>query len=175
VVLAIALLLAPLAATTASTATGGSSDTVVISRVTALNTPILAAVNRIRRSRNLRPLQSSPRLARAASAHVRALAIAGQFRHEWTDGRRLDVWIRTFYPPSISGSWGVGETLIWSSSDLTAEGVVKAWLASTPHRQVLLSPYWRQLGIGVVHAAPAGGVYGNGDATIAAAEFGVRS
>jgi len=53
--------------------------------------------------------------------------------------------------------------------------VVETWLASPPHRRVLLTPAWRELGIGAARAFGADGVYAGADVVIAAAEFGARS
>ena len=143
--------------------------------LTELESPILVELNRVRREHGLRPLRQSPALARAARAHLRALALAGQFRHAWPDGRRFDRWITWFYPAEGARFWAVGETLICNSAGLTPKGAVEAWLHSPPHRHVLLRPYWRRLGIGAVRAQGAGGVYGGADAMLAAAEFGARS
>jgi uncharacterized protein YkwD len=169
--LAASALLAPLQTSHAAPA----ATAVTVTHATELESPILVELNRVRRAHGLRPLHPSPALTRAARAHVRALALSGQFRHEWPDGRPFARWITSFYPIAGARSWAVGENLIWSSAGLTAKGAADAWLHSAPHRHVLLRPYWRQLGIGVVRAAGAGGVYDGLDATIAAAEFGVRS
>jgi uncharacterized protein YkwD len=166
-------LAAPLQASHAAATPARKS--VAVSQATELENPILVAVNRTRRAHGLRLLTEAPRLVNAARAHLRALALAGEFRHAWPDGRRFDLWIRGFYPVGSARSWAVGENLIWSSASLTPKDVVRAWLASPPHRRVLLAPYWRQLGIGAVRANRAGGVYGGADVMMAAAEFGARS
>jgi uncharacterized protein YkwD len=151
------------------------TSAVAVSQVVSLEHPILVELNRIRRAHGLRPLRESPQLTRAAHAHLRALALSGQFRHEWPDGRHFDRWIRRFYPLAGARVWAVGENLIWSSTALTPDGVARAWLASPPHRHILLTPYWRELGIGAIRADHAGGVYDDADVMLAAAEFGARS
>ena len=65
--------------------------------------------------------------------------------------------------------------LIWNGDALTPRQVVETWLASPPHRRVLLTPAWRELGIGAARAFGADGVYAGADVVIAAAEFGARS
>jgi uncharacterized protein YkwD len=60
---------------------------------------LLAAVNRARRTYGLRPLTYSAPLAKAATEHAKALALAGMFTHDWpTTGRLFSSWIRSFYP-----------------------------------------------------------------------------
>jgi uncharacterized protein YkwD len=169
--LAASALAAPLQASHAAPDT----TEVTVTHAADLESPILLELNRVRRANRLRPLRLSPALARAARAHVRALALSGEFRHEWPDGRPFARWITSFYPIAGARSWAAGENLIWNSAGLTPKAVAEAWLASPLHRRVLLRPYWRQLGVGAVRAAGAGGVYAGTDATIAAAEFGARS
>ncbi len=70
-----------------------------------------------------------------------------------------------------SRSWRVGEALRWSwGRRASAVATVAAWMRSTPHRQVLLEPRYREVGVGVVDGDPfAGG------GTTCSAELGVRS
>jgi uncharacterized protein YkwD len=56
---------------------------------------------------------------------------------------------------------------------LSAREVLNLWLASPTHRATLLSPAWRDVGLGAVRAV-AGGVYGGRVVTILTADFGVR-
>jgi len=145
-----------------------------VTQVPQLARELVAAINTLRRSHKLPPLVLSPSLRRAGERHALALARAGQFAHSWPDGRPYGKWILGFYPPAQFRYWRVGENLVWATPMLTADQAVEDWLASPKHRQVLLTPAWRQLGIGVVDAAAAPGVYGGSHVTVAAAEFGVR-
>jgi len=145
-----------------------------VTQVPQLARELIVAVNTLRRSHKLRPLVLSPRLQRAGEGHALALARSGQFTHSWPDGRPFGTWILGFYPAARYRYWRVGENLVWASPTLTAEQAVDDWLASPKHRQVLLTPAWRQLGIGVVDAQAAPGAYGGSRVTVAAAEFGVR-
>ncbi len=43
-----------------------------------------------------------------------------------------------------------------------------------PHRQNILAPEWREIGIGAVHFAAAKGAYGGHAVTIVTADFGAR-
>ena len=137
---------------------------------------LAAAVNRARRVRGLQSLRFSIHLTDAATAHARALAVAGQFTHAWpTTGKLFGSWIRAFYSPRGYRSWSAGENLLWASPGFTPANAVQQWLDSPIHRRVMLTPSWRELGIGVVSAAAAPGAFGSRDVQIAAAEFGKRS
>ena len=136
---------------------------------------LVTEVNRTRRAHRLRPLAISAGLAKAATAHAQVLAAAGQFTHAWpTTGQLFGSWIRGFYPARGYRAWRVGENLLWASPGFTPANAVQQWLDSPAHRRVLLTPSWRELGIGVVSATGAPGAYGGRDVQIAAAEFGLR-
>ena len=153
---------------------GEASGGTRVTQAPQLARDLVAEVNAVRRSHKLPPLVLFPRLQRAAEGHARALARSGQFTHSWPDGRPFETWIRVFYPPGRFRYWGVGENLVWASPTLTAEQAVEEWLASPTHRRVLLTPAWRQVGIGAVGAVAARGTYGGSDVTVVAADFGVR-
>jgi uncharacterized protein YkwD len=147
-----------------------------VSSVPDLARSLVAEVNRTRRAYGLRPLAYSARLANAATEHSTALATAGMFTHSWpTTGRLFSSWIRTYYPARGYRSWSAGENLLWASPGFTPANAVQQWLDSPTHRRVLLTKSWRELGIGIVSAARAPGLYGGRDVQIAAAEFGSRS
>lgn len=136
---------------------------------------LVAAVNRVRRAHGLRPLAYSGVLANAATAHAKALAMAGTFTHDWpTTGRVFSSWIRSFYPARGYRAWSAGENLLWASPGFTPANAVQQWLDSPADRKVLLTKSWRELGIGVVSAVAAPGAYGGRDVQIAAAELGLR-
>jgi len=142
----------------------------------ALASSLLDEVNQARRAHGLRPLVFSRSLAKAATAHAHALAVSGQFTHAWpSNGKVFGNWIRSFYSPSGFRAWSVGENLLWASPGFSPPNAVQQWLNSPVHRRVMLTPGWRELGIGVVSAVSAPGFFGGRDVQIAAAEFGKRS
>jgi uncharacterized protein YkwD len=102
------------------------------------------------------------------------LAIAGYFSHDWSDGTPFGRWIRRFYPVGNARTWSAGENLEWSVQDLTAQQTVELWLQSPVHRRILLDKRWSHVGLGVIRASGAGGIYGRQGVVIVAAEFGLR-
>src|SRR5262245_26838457 len=133
----------------------------------SLATAIQLRINAVRHSRGLRSLRAAPGLGRSARLHAHAMAARGFFSHDSTDGASAGDRIRHYY----AGSW-VGETLLWRSPGVTAQQVVAMWMASPPHRRVLLLPAFRDVGIGVVRASAAPGAFGGLDVTIVVADFG---
>jgi uncharacterized protein YkwD len=169
------------APSSASPSAQGPGSTKAPKRFSVASTPdlarqLLAAVNATRRAHGLRPLRLSAALTEAAYAHAQSLAAAGQFTHAWpTTNRVFGRWIRNFYSARGYRRWSAGENLLWASPGFTAAGAVQQWLASPVHRRVMLTPSWRELGVGVVAATAAPGAYGGRDVQIGAAEFGSRS
>ncbi len=139
-----------------------------------LELSVAMALNSARRAYGLRRLTVSALLVRAGEAHARALALAGQFTHSWPDGRPFGTWVQGFFPVRPYRLWSAGETLLWVTPSLTPDYAAQAWLASAEHRRILLTPSWRQLGVGVVRVQNGPGLYSGKDVTIAAAEFGLR-
>ena len=103
------------------------------------------------------------------------MAFGGYFSHDWADGTPFGTWIKRFYPNQGYDTWSAGENLLWGPPDLSPKAAVAAWLGSPPHRTILLGTHWREIGIGVVGARQAPGVYGGQDVAVAAAHFGARS
>jgi uncharacterized protein YkwD len=134
----------------------------------------LVAINDLRREHGLRPLRPNPALAAAAREHSRQMAEHGFFRHESMDGSPFWKRIEAVYPVLEGRSWTVGENLVWAYPSLSAQGSLDLWLKSQPHRKNLLSPSWREIGLGGVRALAAPGVYDGLDATILTVDFGAR-
>lgn len=159
----------------AQSATPAQRESAIATRAsTALERSVAAEINVVRRAHGRSGLALSAPLQRAGEEHARNLAEAGLFAHNWSDGTPFGTWIRRFYPVAHARTWSVGENLAWSAPGVTAEQAVETWLASPEHRRILLGRRWRQLGLGVVAANGAGGVYSGQDVVVLAAEFGVR-
>ena len=143
-------------------------------RVVGLERQLLNAINETRSARGLRPLGVSPGLRAAALGHSRAMLAGGFFAHESPDGLGFPDRLKRAYPPKPNGAWTVGENLYASSVEPAAAAAVAAWLASPPHRGILLSRQFEDVGIGVVRAPVAGGDFGNQPAWAITADFGAR-
>jgi uncharacterized protein YkwD len=155
----------------------GSRNTARVRGVRALSDleqQVVAAVNQQRVRRGLVPLRVSRQLSVAARGHSLSMAEHGYFAHESYDGSAFWVRIKATYPALRGRSWAAGENLAWASPELSAAEAVDMWLKSPPHRQNLLAPRWREVGIGGVRALAAAGVYEGLDVTIVTADFGVR-
>lgn len=142
--------------------------------VDSLEHSILFEINALRRAHGLAAVRTSTPLARAADGHSRAMASAGFFSHNSRDGTVFWKRIARSYTSQGYPYWSVGENLLFSTSELGGAKAVRMWLNSPPHRKVLLSALWREVGISAVRASAAPGDFGGSDVTIVTADFGVR-
>jgi uncharacterized protein YkwD len=137
-----------------------------------LESSVLDGINAVRARNGLAALRAARGLEEAADAHGRAMVTRGFFAHDSLGGEPSWLRISRFYPPSPG--WRVGENLVWRRGGLSAGEAVRAWLDSPPHRVIMLSVVWRQVGIAAIRAARAPGVFGGRPATVVVADFGVR-
>jgi len=154
---------------------GGSAAVGRVVTVDSLAPALLRDINAVRHSHGLKPLKLSLELSAAASFHSREMALGGFFAHESRDGSAFDKRVARFYPRKKAyGSWAVGENLVYASPDLSAAQAVNLWMHSSGHRENLLSPVWREIGLGAVHALAAPRTFGGLDVTLVTADFGAR-
>ena len=140
-----------------------------------LDLQIVARLNTIRAARGVARLRLSPGLVAAAAEHSREMATSGRFQHASTDGGSFWTRVRRYYPAAGYRWWAVGENLFWRSPGAGAAGIVAAWLASGPHRRILLNAHWRELGVSAIQDANAPGDFLGLEATIVTADFGARN
>ena len=145
-VVALALALAPVAASGTTTLNGSERS-------------LLDAVNDARAAHDLRPLQVDPTLVRAARAHSASLLRDDVFTHGAFAARLARHGARG---PAF------GENLAWGTGSLaSASSIVRAWLDSPGHRANLLRPGWSRIGIG----SRVGSFLGYEGATVVTADF----
>jgi uncharacterized protein YkwD len=149
---------------------------VQVNRRAGLEADVVRELNRVRANRGLMPLRSTPGLRMAARAHTQAMLDAGVFGHELPGEPSFGDRIRVRYPSRGWKTWSVGETLLASDdAALDATAVVTAWLDSPPHRAIVLSPGFRDVGVGALHATTAPGDFGSTETVAVTADFGLRT
>jgi uncharacterized protein YkwD len=129
---------------------------------------VACEINRERRSRGLATLDRHDELARAGERHAADMVRRSYFSHVSPGGQTLAERLRA--AGYADGRWAAGEVLAWGTRARSTPGaIVDAWMGSPGHRQVLLNPRYRDLGIGFARGNP---VTGDAGATYAA-ELGV--
>jgi uncharacterized protein YkwD len=115
-------------------------------------------VNQERTSRGLAPLKLNRRLSNAAAGHARDMVALNYFSHDSLDGKDFVYRIRKAGYMAPRSFPTLGEDLAWGSGTLGTPGaIVQSWMASPGHRANILSPKFREAGIGVAYGDPGAG------------------
>lgn len=116
---------------------------------------VLCLVNNERARAGLEPLVRNDALDSAAQFHSRDMVAQQYFDH--TDplgvgaiGRVLAAgWV------TLAQSWRIGENIAWGSGPYASpRSAVLRWMNSPPHRENMLNPAFREIGVGVAAGTP---------------------
>jgi uncharacterized protein YkwD len=128
---------------------------------------VIRAINRQRAAAGLGKVRASSRLNRAADYHSREMLFGNYFAHPSLNGSPMERRVRRY-----AHSRAVGEALAMLGGGCRrhmAGKVVGMWMASAPHRAVLLSARFKRVGV-----ARRGGRLGGGRACMVTADFASR-
>jgi uncharacterized protein YkwD len=140
-----------------------------------LEDDVAERVNLIRVRHGLSPLRESRGLTTAARRHSREMAVKGYFEHDSAGGTAFWRRIELSYGSGGFDRWEVGENLAWNRARATAADIVRQWMKSPSHRANILSPSWREVGLGAYRVRHARGAYGGRTVTIVTLDLGVRA
>ena len=135
---------------------------------------VLVLLNAERTKRGLAPLRRNAMLDEAASWQSHDMVLHRYFNHRRPGGPGLVQRIRRSGYLRGAGSWTVGENIAWAEAQLASPAhLVADWMASRGHRENILDPSFRNIGIGLVPGEPN---RGSGlPALTITTDFGVRS
>ena len=129
---------------------------------------MICLVNTVRRRAGVAPLQRVSMLDAAERQKVREIMSCADFSHTPCGQPFASAFVRAGY---FRDGTTVGENLAWGSGPHGAPSrVVAVWLASPDHRKNMLSPEWREVGVGV----GTGGTALGGDTLVWGVAFGRR-
>jgi uncharacterized protein YkwD len=146
-----------LASSAGLVAGGEGSEAVAATCASATAKPsmTLCLINVQRHSHGVPAVRLNPRLSQAARAHSRDMVRRRYFSHTTPEGLRFADRIRGTGYLRASRQWFVGENLAWGWRGRdSARRIVRAWMHSPPHREVMLNPAFREVGIGIVSGVP---------------------
>jgi uncharacterized protein YkwD len=119
-----------------------------------LNQAVACLVSKARLRSGYKPLQRSRALETAAAAHGRDMVAGRYFSHLSRDGSAPADRIRGVGYLDGARFWAVGEVIAFSRPSSTPSRVVRAWLRSPKHRDVILTAAFRQIGAAIVRGTP---------------------
>jgi uncharacterized protein YkwD len=119
--------------------------------VAQVRAAILCLTNAQRARTGAGPLTENPRLQLAAERHSQDMAARKFFEHETPDGVTAEARIvYAGYPPLY-----IGENLAWGEEqESTPAAIMQTLMHSPGHRENLLRPQYREIGIGLAFEAP---------------------
>jgi len=139
-----------------------------------INTATLCLINQVRTASRLRRLRFSPPLQNVAVGQARDMVVGDYFGDRSLSGRTpLQRILATRYP---GRAWrlSTAQNIGWATGPLaTPVEIVEAWMHSPPHREIMLTPSYQDIGVGVAPAAPSSLSQGLTGATYTI-EFGRR-
>ena len=148
---------------------GAADGQLVLDSQTAERT-MLCLTNYARTQSGLAPLTLSATLNAAGNAKLAADVSCNQFTHE-PCGQPFDVVFSGYTQGAVS--YEIGENIAWGTGSLgTPRSIMDAWLHSAGHRENILTPAFKEVGVGYL---PSQSFLGNAGASLWSQEFGVRS
>ncbi len=105
---------------------------------------IITITNRERRQRNLPPLKVDRACTLAITGHVHDMARGRYLSHQGRDGRGASERYRRYKPAGR----GAGENVAYNTYG-TGESFMRQWLRSPGHRENILSPVYKGIGVSV--------------------------
>jgi uncharacterized protein YkwD len=166
-VLAVTLVAAPSASAVCASASATPSE---VGKRTVVRAT-LCTLNAERARHGLKRLTLNKKLSSAARRHAGDMVRRDYFAHDsLSGGTFLDRIRRSGYLKGAR-SWSVGENLAWGSHERSApRAITSMWMDSAGHRANILSPAFREVGIGFAIGAPRA----SGPAATYATEFGTK-
>jgi uncharacterized protein YkwD len=108
----------------------------------SLGRQVVRGINAQRHAHGLPPLRLAGALGKVAGSHSRFMARLGRLQHESADGTSATTRIRRAMAVRRAG-----EAIAFAAD---ARAIVRSWMASPPHRKLIMSRSYRVIGVGVV-------------------------
>jgi uncharacterized protein YkwD len=139
-----------------------------------MESSITCLINDQRTSHGLAQVTPNGDLHQAALSHSNEMVNQGYFEHTSPSGLTFMDRIEQFGYMNGARTWTVGENLVWGTGPLsTPQALVTAWMNSPPHRENLLRPNFRELGVAAVTGTPISRSDSSG--VTVSSEYGTRT
>jgi uncharacterized protein YkwD len=116
----------------------------------------LCLIDQVRAAYHLRALRSNHELQTVATTLVGGMVSRNYYSDNSPSGQSPGALIATIPYGAHAASLSTAQDLGWGTlSAATPAGMVKAWMHSPPHRQIILTAEFREAGVGVSPAVPS--------------------
>jgi uncharacterized protein YkwD len=135
----------------------------------------ICLLNRERTKRGMSALRTNGTLQSSARSYAQDMVRRSFFDHVSPSGETLTDRIRqdTRYLVGAQG-WEIGENIAWGTgARATPAQIVAGWMRSAGHRENVLHPGFREMGLGIALGTPVNASAASGAATYAN-QFGRR-
>ncbi len=140
----------------------------------AIDAATLCLVDAVRASHRLQALRQNGQLAKVATSQVATMIRWDYFADVRPTGQTPLSLVGVTHYPAHSAGFAVGQNIAWGTASFASpEHIVAEWMASPPHRAIILTAAYRDAGVAVTPALPGVLRAGQSGATYAM-EFGVR-
>jgi uncharacterized protein YkwD len=123
----------------------------------AVDSATLCLTNQLRVARGMHPLRLNRALAAVASGQASDMVRGDYFGDQSLSGQTpLSRIMRTGYPLHATAPLMTAQNIGWGTGpNATPAGIVRAWMLSPPHRAIMLTRGYRDVGVGVAAAVPS--------------------
>ncbi len=140
----------------------------------SVDAAVLCLIDRIRAAHGLRSLRTNRELGGVAASQVTTMVHRDYFADVRPSGQTPMALVGGTRYPAHTEAIAVGQNIAWGSgSYATPAHIVSEWMASPPHRAIILTGEYRDAGVAVTPALPSVLRAGKRGA-LYAVEFGVR-
>jgi len=144
------------------------------SNLAAIDAATFCLIEQIRVAHHLHPLRFNYPLQSVAAGQAHDMVAGDYFGDNSISGLTPMQRILATPYPSHAKRVNSAQNIGWATGPLaTPAAMVQAWMHSPPHREIILTARFRDVGIGVTPAAPSSLAQGLGGATYTL-EFGQR-
>jgi uncharacterized protein YkwD len=123
----------------------------------------LCVINGVRHAHHLARLRMNPVLRAIASSQSHEMLVGGYFGDDSLSGLTPMQRVESSAYARGSTRLSVGQNIAWGqAAGSTPAAIIAAWLGSAPHREILLSPAFRDIGVGISLGAPRAAAHSSG-------------
>ncbi|MDX6617404.1 MAG: hypothetical protein QOD60_2495 [Solirubrobacterales bacterium] len=127
-----------------------------VTSLATYNDAVLCLLNEQRADAGLLPVTVDAGLTASALGHSDSMQANSYFQHDSPDGTTFADRIAQTGFLRGARRWLIGENIAWGSLTLgTPQALMTAWMNSPEHRDNILEPAYREIGVGTAWGAPS--------------------